>query len=136
MHIDDLILSLTKMGYKKGASKPDGDGGLYFSWPPNESSFISYLVNENVDEKFNEWLVDVKPDFVFDNDEEFQRAVLRFYCLNGNLEAYVFSDTRNDDDFSKATNASSIESIGDLAFLINSTFYIAVNDWVRGSHAR
>ena len=135
MQIDELILSLTKMGYKKGVSKPDGDGGLYFAWPVGQSSFISYLAKENVDRP-DEWLVDVKPDFVFDFDERFQRAIIRFYCVNGNVGAYVFSETRDDNDFSKATNASSIESIGDLAFLINSTFYIAVNDWVRGSHAR
>ena len=136
MNIDDLILSLTKMGYKKGASKPDGNGGLYFSWPSNESSFISYLVNENVDEEFAEWLVDVKPEFVFDFDERFQRAIIRFYCVNGNVGAYVFSETRDDEDFSNATSASSIESIGDLAFLINTTFFIAVKQWVIGSHAR
>ena len=135
MQIDELILSLSKMGYIKGASKPDGDGGLYFSWPVGQSSFISYLAKENVDRP-DEWLVDVKPEFVFDFDERFQRAIIRFYCVNGNVGAYVFSETREDKDFSSATSASSIESIGDLAFLINSTFFIAVNDWVRGSHAR
>ena len=135
MQIDELILSLSKMGYIKGASKPDGDGGLYFSWPVGQSSFISYLAKENVDRP-DEWLVDVKPDFVFDFDERFQRAIIRFYCVNGNVGAYVFSETREDKDFSSATSASAIESIGDLAFLINSTFFIAVNEWVRGSHAR
>ena len=135
MQIDELILSLSKMGYIKGASKPDGDGGLYFSWPVGQSSFISYLAKENVDRP-DEWLVDVKPEFVFDFDERFQRAIIRFYCVNGNVGAYVFSETREDKDFSSATSASAIESIGDLAFLINSTFFIAVNEWVRGSHAR
>ena len=139
MEIDELILSLSKMGYKKAESKPDGDGGLFFSWPNDENSFASYWVSNRPDGEFgfwNEWLIDVKPAFVFDHGEEFKKAVLRFYFLDGNLKAYVFSDTRNDDDFSNATEASAIESIGDLAFLINTTFFIAVKQWVIGSHAR
>ena len=135
MTLDDLILSLTKMGYIKGDSKPDGEGGRYFLWPKDVSSFIAYQNLEN-NGKENEWLVDVKPEQVFDYSEEFHNLVIRFYCVSGNVGAYLFSDNRNENDFKDATCAASIESIGDLAYLINGKFEVAVHQYVRSCNVK
>ena len=135
MTLDDLILSLTKMGYTKADSTPDGDGGHYFIWPKGISSFIAYQ-NLEGNGKENEWLVDVKPVHVFDYSEEFHKLLIRFYCISGNVGAYLFSDSRNENDFKEATCAASIESIGDLAYLINSKFEVAVHQYVRSFNAK
>ena len=59
MQVDDLILTLVKMGYKKGEAVKDENGYLDMKYPKGEPSFIIYQDPTNETEN-DEWGIDVE----------------------------------------------------------------------------
>jgi len=133
MHIDDFILCLTKMGYKKGEVVLNQDGRFYLKFPQGIRSYITYQ-NSNAESEDDEWGIVVKTDDCWKHSGH--SPLILFNTLNGHVDSYIYMDDQLDTQFLKPTGAEDIESIGDLCYLLQHKFRKAIDEFVRCNHAK
>ena len=131
MHIDDFILCLTKMGYKKGEAITGEHGWITMKHPPGEKSYITYQDKNSEPE---EWGIDIKTEHSWKHSGH--SPLVNFYCRNGSVESYIYLDSQVEEQFLMPTKAEHIESIGDLCYLLEHKFRNAIDYFVRCHHAK
>ena len=133
MHIDEFLLCLTKMGYKKGEAALTQEGYLLMRFPQGVRGYICYQP-PNADSENDEWCIDVK------TDESWMHPgfspVILFNTLNGHIDSYIYIDGQKETQFLMPTSAEHIESIGDLCYLLQHKFRNAIDYFVRCENAR
>tara|TARA_Y100001968_G_scaffold184822_1_gene169275 strand:- start:178 stop:582 length:405 start_codon:yes stop_codon:yes gene_type:complete len=133
MQVDDLILTLVKMGYKKGEAVKDENGYLDMKYPKGEPSFIIYQDPTN-DTENDEWGIDVRTEDSWKHSGH--NPLINFYCQNGSVDSYIFLDAQKEEQFLWPTQSEPIESLGDLTYLLEKTFRFEVEKFVRTTNAK
>ena len=132
MRTDDFILALAKMGYKQGTAILNEHTHLVMHYPPDEKSYITYRISSDESEN-DEWGIDVKTEETWKHFGYSPQVI--FNTLNGHIDSYIYIDGQLEDQFLMPTGAEHIESIGDLCYLLEHTFKLAVEDYVRTTNA-
>ena len=133
MQVDDLILWLVKLGYKRAEAVPDEHGHLEMKYLKGEKCFIATQA-PNDDKENDEWSIDVKPKCSW--NYQGHSPVVIFHSCNGDVVSFIFIDTQQEEQFLLPSHTDDMESIHDLRDLLDNYFQTELQKFVRTTNAK